>query len=309
MKSDIDQTDIKALDLNLLVVFEALFSEQSVTRAARRVGLSQAAVSGALARLRKAYDDPLFERLQRGLRPSPKAILLQPLVAEALSLVRQSLGGAAAADGTADQIVILGISDDFEIAYGQTLVTAARALRPNLRVIFRQTNSVMMARALHDRSIDLALTSGGARDARIKSQSMGQSDYLCLYDPNFRADTGQLTIEEYVSREHVLVSYTGLTGVVDDVLAESGLRRRVCAATSHFSALPFLLIGTDAVATVPGHAARAIAARSQLAFCQPPLPFPAYSVDLSWRFDALRRQTVLIVRDVISDVFRSKTNN
>lgn len=304
MNSDIAHINIMMPDLNLLLVFEALLSEHSVTRAALRLGLSQAAVSGALSRLRKVYDDPLFERLQRGLRPTPKAIMLQPLVADALALVRRSLG-VAVEDGAADEIVVLGLSDDFEIAYGRALVAAARAAQPNLRLVFRQTNSAMMVKALHDRTIDLALTSGGARDVRIKSQSLGQSGYLCLYDPGRRDSTGPLTLEEYVSRDHILVSFTGLTGVTDDVLAERGLRRRIRTATSHFSGLPFLLAGTDAIATIPSHAAEMIARRHQLALSPPPLPFPAYAIDLSWRFDALRRGHIVTVRNAISDVFRS----
>src|SRR6476660_7103581 len=82
---------VEAFDLNLLLAFEALWTERHVTRAARRVGLTQSAMSHALGRLRAQLDDPLFSPTPRGLQPSPRAHALAPPLAEALTLVRRAL--------------------------------------------------------------------------------------------------------------------------------------------------------------------------------------------------------------------------
>lgn len=291
--------DDKAFDLNLLRVFKALMEELSATRAAERLGVSQAAVSASLKRLRLAYGDPLFERTQRGLAPTPRAIVIAQQIDAALTAVAGTLGGGEAASAGRPSVVRLGLSDDFEIAFGGRIVDAVHKANPDIRLVFRQTNSVMAVEALNAREIDLAMTAGGFTDSRIRHRSLGSSHYLAIFDPDIRGSDAPLTAEEYVGQEHVLISYSGLTGVTDDVLAEHGRRRMVRAATTHFSALPFLIKGTDAVATMPSHAALAIAAFSGLAACETPYPFPRYAFGLSWRFDALRDRAVLAVRDII----------
>ena len=292
-------------DLNLLKVFRVLMSELNATRAAERLGLSQAAVSASLRRLRSLYGDPLFERTQRGLRPTPRAILLQPLVEEALGLIEASLGsGPLPAERARLAVVRIGLSDDFEMAFGARIVELARQAVPDVRVVFRQTNSVVAAEALNGRDIDLAITSGGLGDGRLKHRLLGNSDYLIVYDIRHRPGTEPFTVEDYVARDHILVSYSGLSGITDDVLAEHGLRRRIRAATTHFSALSFLLAGSDAVATIPGHAARALCAASPGFATSPcPLPFPRYAFGLSWRFDAMRNPAVAQLRDLIAALF------
>ena len=303
--SDIIRSDIRKADLNLLVVFELLLEEHNVTAAAARLGLSQAAVSAALKRLRALYGDPLFLRTQNGLKPTPRAIVLKPMVEDALALIRKSLGASSgfSADAHKMHVVTLGLSDDFEMAFGGTLIQAAQRALPGVRLVFRQTNSAMVAAALHERDIDLAITSGGLGDSRLKHLSLGSSGYLCVYDLRSRGSQEPLSIDEYVAREHLLISFSGLVGVVDDVLAEHGLRRRLRAATSHFSALPFLLAGTDAIATLPSHAARALLPLKLFGVSPCPIAFPNYSIDLSWRFDAVRQRPIQQMRDLIAEFF------
>lgn len=293
-------SDIKTFDLNLLRVFQALMSELNATVAAEKLGVSQAAVSAALKRLRTAYDDPLFERTQRGFKPTPRAIVIAPLIEEAIGLASATFGEGSRNAGT---VVRLGLSDDFELAFGASIISRMHMLQPDIRLVFRQTNSVMAVEALHTHEIDLALTSGGFSDSRIKHRSLGSSHYLALFDPVVRGSDAHLSVEEFVETEHILISYSGLTGITDDVLGEHGYTRKVRAATTHFSALPFLLRGSDAIATMPSHAARAIAATGMLATSPAPLPYPEYSFGLSWRFDATRNSAVRAARGIIAEIF------
>lgn len=303
LNSDINMIDNKELDLNLLRVFRTLMSELNATRAAGRLGISQAAVSSALGRLRRAYDDPLFERTQRGLKPTARAIVIAPMIEEALTIVSSTLGDTGSTDARATVVVRLGLSDDFEIAFGPQIMARVHAAQPDIRLVFRQTNSLMAVEALNNREIDLALTAGGFSDSRIKHRSLGASHYLVVFDPGPRGTSAPMTTEEYVATEHVLISYSGLTGITDDVLGEHGFARKVRAATTHFSALPFLLHGTDALATMPSHAARAVAATGRFATSPTPLPFPEYAFGLSWRYDAVRTPAVRAVRDLVTGLF------
>lgn len=307
--SDIDNINIEAIDLNLLKVLEALHEEGSASRAAVRLGLTQSAVSAALGRLRRLYDDHLFVRTGRGLAPTLRANELKPLVSEALDKCRQSLqlvsGGRA---GYAGRSLSLGLSDDFELALGKQLIDRLELEMPGLRIVFRQTHSRIVGDMLLDRQVDMAIASGGFTSAAIGSETLGEGRYACLLDACQsltveEIDSQQrLTLAAFLSRQHLLVSSGGFIGMVDEVLIPQGLKRTVRASTTHFSALPYLLLGSRALATIPLHAARTLVAFHPLQLVLPPIAMPAYAINLGWRRDALRDPAIVKMKQVISDI-------
>ncbi|QLG93027.1 LysR family transcriptional regulator [Pseudomonas yamanorum] len=297
--------NIAQVDLNLLKAFEALHDESSASRAALRLGVTQSAVSAALRRLRELYGDQLFVRTGRGLAPTLRANQLKPVISEALDRCRQSL---AMVDPHGSEYqgrsVALGLSDDFEVAYGRRLIEEIARRAPKLRVIFRQTHSQIVANALLDRTLDLAITAGGFAERRLSRQVLGEGDYQCLVDPGSLASDQQVIgLDEFVEREHVLVSSGGFIGITDEGLAALGLSRQVCASTTHFAALPFLLKGSHAVATIPGHAAQAIAHMTGLRVLPCPLALPRYPVELGWRTQAQLDPVLLKVREAVVACF------
>ncbi|MBJ2216876.1 LysR family transcriptional regulator [Pseudomonas sp. MF7453] len=299
--------NIAQVDLNLLKTFEALHDESSASRAALRLGVTQSAISAGLRRLRELYGDPLFVRTGRGLAPTLRANQLKPVISEALDRCRQSLA-MTNPDNPHYQgrSVVLGLSDDFEIAYGRPLMDAIAERLPKLRVIFRQTHSQIVAGALLDRNLDLAITAGGFAERRLSRQVLGEGDYCCLVDPGSLVPGQQgLELAEFIAREHVLVSSGGFIGITDEGLAAQGLSRQVCASTSHFAALPYLLKGSTAVATIPGHAAEAIAQMTGLRVLPCPLALPHYPVELGWRTQAQLDPLLLKVREAIVACFTS----
>ncbi|WP_130901974.1 LysR substrate-binding domain-containing protein [Pseudomonas sp. Sample_23] len=299
------QMNIADIDLNLLKVFEALHEESSASRAALRLGVTQSAVSAALRRLREVYGDQLFVRTGRGLAPTLQANQLKPVISDALNKCRQSL---AMLDPATNQYegrsVAIGLSDDFEIAYGRRLIEELARRAPKLRLIFRQTHSQIVARALMERSIDLAITAGGFSERLLSRQVLGEGGYACLVDPaSLAPGQQQIALQEFVEREHILVSSGGFIGITDEGLAAVGLSRRVCASTTHFAALPFLLKGSQAVATIPAHAAANIAALSGLALLPCPLALPRYPVELGWRTSTQIDPVLVKVREAIAATF------
>ncbi|ROM83488.1 LysR family transcriptional regulator [Pseudomonas brassicacearum] len=297
--------NIADIDLNLLKTFEALHDESSASRAALRLGVTQSAISAALRRLRSLYDDQLFVRTGRGLAPTLRANQLKPVISEALNKCRQSL---AMVDPHANHYqgrsVIVGLSDDFEIAYGRRLVEEVAQRAPGLRLIFRQTHSQIVGLALMERHLDLAITAGGFAQRLLSRQVLGEGDYACLVDPASLAQASPtLNLEAFVAREHLLVSSGGFIGITDEGLAGLGLSRRVSASTTHFAALPFLLKGSQAVATIPTHAAQAIAALGGLALLPCPLALPRYPIELGWRTQLQMDPAVIKVREAIVAAF------
>lgn len=176
-----NQMNIAQVDLNLLKAFEALHDESSASRAALRLGVTQSAMSAALRRLRELYGDQLFVRTGRGLAPTLRANQLKPVVSEALNKCRQSL---AMVDPHASHYqgrsVAIGLSDDFEIAYGRRLIEEVARRAPKLRLIFRQSHSQIVGEALLQRSIDLAISAGGFAERMLSRQVLGKA-VICAW--------------------------------------------------------------------------------------------------------------------------------
>ncbi|MCK6190787.1 LysR family transcriptional regulator [Pseudomonas sp. EYE_354] len=299
--------NIAQVDLNLLKTFEALHDESSASRAALRLGVTQSAISAGLRRLRQVYGDPLFVRTGRGLAPTLRANQLKPVISEALDRCRQSLAMVNPEHPHYQgRSVVVGMSDDFEIAYGRRLMWEIAQRLPKLRVIFRQTHSQIVASALLERTLDLAITAGGFAQNRLSRLVLAEGDYRCLVDPATLApEQHGISLDDFVAREHVLVSSGGFIGITDEGLAALGLSRQVCASTSHFAALPFLLKGSQAVATIPGHAAQAIAEMTGLRVLPCPLALPRYPVELGWRTQVQLDPMLLKVREAIVASFTS----
>lgn len=297
--SEIDFNDV---DLNLLKVFEALHEEGGAGRAAIRLGLTQSAVSAALGRLRVLYADHLFERTGRGLRPTSRAEELRPLIAEALDKCRQSMARTASSrDGYGNRVLALGLSDDYEIALGAALIDRVRSQAPGLRLILRQTHSLIAGDALMARNIDLSLTAGGVTSRTLGRQSLGTGGYACVLAPEHAPPHG-LDVEEFLRREHILISSGGFVGVVDEALKGLGRKRRIRASTTHFAVLPHLLQGNDCVATLPRHAALALARTSSLRCVDCPIGLPSYSMEIGWRADGMRDPAIQHLKALLFEV-------
>lgn len=290
--------NIEQMDLNLFKVFEALYEEGSASRAALRLGVTQSAVSASLARLRTIFNDHLFTRTGRGLSPTRRAEEMKPVVSDALQSCRQSLSLARfVGNASQERTLAIGWSDDYEIALGRTVIDQVHQAFPGVRLLFRQSHSKVAAEMLRNREVDLVVSAPPEASSALKYETLGQGGYACLSaDP-----LATLTIEEYIARPHLLVSSGGIVGIVDEALSVRSLKRQIEASTTHFSALPFLLTGTDALATLPRHAARRLATVSGLTLHACPLALPAYNGGLGYRAESLRDPVIAAVVAIVRE--------
>lgn len=280
----IDHANLSRLDLNLLVAFDALLAESSVTRAAERVGISQPSMSHALGRLRRLFKDELFLRAPDGVRPTPRALALADPVRLALSAIQGALQEGGFDPAQAERAFVLGMPDSIEVALLPRLLAHLEATAPKVNLRVRMVDRFEVPEQLDRDRLHLAvsglLTEGTVHHKRRRLYGI---DYLVLYDLARLPLEPPLTLEDYVAVPHVLGSLRGdAHGVVDDALAPLGLRRTVAVATPHFAAVPFLLKGARLLSTVPQPAAGIFAERFGLATSPVPVALPDVDVSMLW---------------------------
>ena len=246
--------DISSVDLNLLHVMQAVDQEGSVTRAAQRLGLSQPAVSNAVARLRRMLGDPLFVRSAHGMEATPRARRVLEAIDAAMGLIRQGLrDGSAGFDPahSTEQFNLL-ISDLGEIVYLPRLLAHLEVHAPGIKIRVRQLAGGGYAEALEAGLADLAVGFLPHPRSSLRSRRLFSDRFVCLVRSGHPILASELTLERYLSLSHVVVSRKGgREGLVTTALDALGVARRDTLTIPHFAAAANVVAGSDLSATVP----------------------------------------------------------
>ena len=276
--------NIYALDLNLLSVFEALITEKSVSKAAKKIGLSQPAASAALNRLRHIYKDPLFVRTQKEMVPTAKAITLQEPLLKAFSLIGTSLiekGPFNPAD--CNRIFRVAMSDWTCLGFLPELIRILRKKAPHSKLVIRNMTAHDMQEALNENALDLAITGQNFLHPGSPQQILYKEYYKCIAWKNHFAFKKKMTIDTFVSYPHLLFSPTGEgSGDVDKVLAKIGKKRNVVVRVAYSLAIPALIQNTDFICTVPRPVADFFAKKGDLKTFDPPMPLAGHNMTQYW---------------------------
>src|SRR5690349_12672275 len=275
------QTQLEHIDLNLLVTLDVLLAEGSVTVAARRLRLSQSAVSRSLTRLRELFGDELFVRTGSGMRPTRRALELTAPLRHALA----ELGVLLEPRERFDPLTASRVFQIAALDYSQlTLIgpwTARLAERaPGIDVVVRQL-SVHSKRDLEAGALDVYVAPRTRTVAGVIWTALHEDDYACVVWAEHAVR--RLTLARYVQLEHVLVAPGERPGgIADRVLAERGLSRRVSVRVPTFLSVPYLLLGTQRIATVPRRIAERFVEHHALRMLEPPIDLPPVVLHLGW---------------------------
>jgi DNA-binding transcriptional LysR family regulator len=274
--------NIRSVDLNLLVAFDALFDERSVSRAAARLALTQPTVSGLLNRLRHTFSDQLFVRTSRGILPTPRAEALagpvKELLATAVGLIQPQAFNPAIAEAT----VKLCGSDYLQQAVIVPVAKRIRILAPRITVLVTPRPATGVTELLARGEIDICISIRDVAIPELPSQFLYLDRYVCVARKKHPLKTRRISINQLCAFDHLLVDPTGrsLVGPVDNMLAGLGHHRRVAAAVPSFHILFELLQSDDIIAFVPE---RILATRhSQLKVFQAEVSPPALEVLANW---------------------------
>jgi len=279
----IESMDTRNLDLGLLVTLEALLSEGNVTRAARRLNLSQPALSARLARLRDAFGDPLLIPAQRGMVLTQRAVELRQPLHEALEGVRRVVAnGAQFNPATMQATLVIAASDYQQYALLSRFSVALRTEAPMVRIAWRALDVPALATQLERGEVDLALATPEHAPAAMRQRQLFREDYAVIARQGHPAVQGRLSLEVFCALEHVVVSPQGggFSGPTDAALEAVGRRRTVALSTSGFLIVPEVVSRSDMIALIPRRIADGWSDRLQV--LEPPLTIPGFTVASVW---------------------------
>lgn len=275
------ETNIRALDLNLLVVLEQLLKQSTVSAAAEELGMSQPAASRALAKLRLMFDDPLLVPSGRTLVLTPRAKSLREPLERILAETRSLLGPEEFSPAKADFALRLYTLDYESLVYlpGFLLeLNAAPLLR--LEITPRVKDPV---KEMRDGHLDLIVGALEDLPSDFHQQHLFDERFVCVTRQDHPMLKSKLSLEAYIEMPHVMITTTGSPGgPVDDLLAERGLERKVGLRLPHFLAAPLAVAQTDMVLTLPERLARQAAEWAPLSVWEPPVPLPSFSFRMVW---------------------------
>lgn len=270
-------------DVDLLRLFDLLYSTHSVTRSAEQLGLSQPTVSIWLGKLRRQLNDPLFVRTPAGMQPTPRADELIEPARQALEALRSLTARGAVFDpARSSRRFRICMTDASHVTLLPQLLAHVRALAPGVTLEAARIDDET-AHALQAGEADLALGLVPWLESGFYQQVLFPQDWVCLVNPQHPRIGGKpFTVRQYKDEAHIgIVAGTGAQ-LLSDALERHRIQRRVVLELPGFLGLGAIVSTTDLIATLPRHIGETLAAASGVGVYDCPVPIPAFTVKQHW---------------------------
>jgi DNA-binding transcriptional LysR family regulator len=271
-----------AIDLNLLIVFDAVMHERNLTRAGRRLGLSQPAASHALARLRTTLKDDLFVRTPEGMQPTARAQQMAEPVRDALRMLRLTLEPEEFDPTVATRTFTIAANNHAARAIVPELARRVSEVAPYVSLNVQPVGFRDVLDQL-DLGTDVALERLVDGGERFKCVRIMEDDFVAVFDRDHPAGRAPVfTAEQVAEIPHILTSSTGDdTSFIDEALEEHGLARKIAVRVPMLS-IALMLVGSDSLAVLPRRVAVDLTRICPLAMRDLPFPSPQMSLAMIW---------------------------
>lgn len=278
--------NLTSMDLNLLVAFDALARERNVTLAANRVGLTQPAMSNALARLRRIFNDPLFVRTSAGMQPTPYAQQLAEPISRACELMEAALRTDASFDPATSSRKTFSfyLSEIGELVFLPKILQALQKHAPRIAVKVHRVPEIGAQDAMAAGDVDLAIGIFPNLASGFYQQRLYGDKFVCIMRRDHPLVQDSLSMEQYLAVPHAIVAATG-TGhdtAIEQVLWKQRLHRKIAVTVPHFLVLPTIVQQTDAIATIPSRMAAALESIPGVKVLEAPIKFPRIEIRQHW---------------------------
>ena len=297
--------DIRSLDLNLLVVFDAMLHHQNVSKAAEAIKLSQPAMSAAISRLRTLFDDPLFVRTKAGMEPTPKAKALSPSVRLVVQTIQTDiLLPKKFIPANSDRTFTLVTPDIAEVNFLPRLIAELAHQSPliNLKTLAMPREAA--ADSLASGAAEMAI--GYFPDlhkAGFFQQKLISSSHVCLLRKKHPIVGEKITSTQFMQAPHAVVRPDGREHLFEQFLQSKNIKRRVVVELSHFMSLLPIIETSDLIATVPKDLADFFVKHGDVRYIPTPMKSPVIDVHLFWHQRFQKDPAHIWLRQVIHRLF------
>lgn len=295
--------NLRSLDLNLLPVLEAIYSERSLTRASESLHITQPAVSNALARLRMHFEDPLFVREGRGVKPTAMAEALMPAVREALDRLRAGLEPRSQFEpARSTRVFNISARDASAYMLVPPLARKLEAAAPGLRIAWSQMDRAAISTELASGRLDLAIDVQDLRGANLDRDVLFTTPYACMLAPDHPMANKKLTPERFFALRHIAVSSRREgRSLVEEMVRAAGGRITPALRLAHHQAAIEAVRQTHLALVAP----RPMAEASGLTVRDLPITAPMLASVLYWRRETTGDPALTWLRGILKDISRS----
>lgn len=295
-------------EINLLLVFDAIMTEGSITRAAERLAMTQPAVSNAVSRMRGAWKDELFVKDGRNIQPTQYAQNLWKQVRSPLKELQEAVDPGQFDPSTATRSFRLAAADVLIDMVWRPLRQLIETQAPNINIFAHPYNIVNGEQLLHDAEVDLVIGGAPSESRLIVNEHLFQVNYVCVMRPDHPLASGEFTLEQFANAEHLFVSLSGdIEGIVDQVLMQFGLRRRVAMSVNHFAAVAPLLTDSNLIAVVPSTPVAKDILSGDLAVRLAPIDIPTKPVMCLWHRRQEQDLGLMWLRERVNNIIRQQS--
>ena len=276
-----------SIDLNLLAVFQEVYRERQISSAARRLELTQSAVSNALARLRRLFGDELFVRTGQGMQPTPFAESLAGPVGAALAQVSLALNQRSVFDPAAStRRFTIAMTDVGEVHFMPALIERCRLAAPGLQLSSVRAGSIALKEEMESGRVDLAIVPFEDISEALYQRLLFRQPYVSMMrrgHPLLDAKNGKVDLARFAAAEHLLVdSDDSPYERINQLLEKAGVGGSTRFRVPHFTAVPYIVGSSDLVVTVPQKLAERAGPPFGLAWITPPLALPVLQTNMFW---------------------------
>ncbi|WP_036478289.1 LysR family transcriptional regulator [Myxosarcina sp. GI1] len=279
---NIDYTNLRQIDLNLLIALDVLIAEASVTKAAERLNMSQSAMSYSLKRLRTILGDDILVRTSREMEVTPYARQISDRIRQILTEIQLTLLEPDEFNpATASETFRIAASDYVEATLGINLIRQLTTQAPGIRIRISNLDKETIMDALDENRIDIAINPELPLKSWHVAEKLYREEFVCVMRGDDSAS--ELSVANYLERSHILVSLRDdFQGAYDKILAQQQQSRRVIWSTPHFMVVSLLLANSDCIALLPKRMAQQCAKNMNLSLLPPPIPIKGFTVSMVW---------------------------
>ena len=301
---------MRTQELNLLMMFDAIMTEGSITRAAQRLAMTQPAVSNAVSRMRSLWKDDLFIKEGRNIQPTLFAQNLWLQIREPLQQLQDAVAPNEFDPATSTRTFRLAVASAIVDISWAPLRAIIEKEAPSINIHAIPYTITNGEQVLEDAEVDLVVGTSNSNSPVILSEFLFNSAFVCIMRNGHPLAKPNLGIDEFADAAHLIVSLSGdVTGYTDQALAQHGKKRRIAMSVNHFSSVPALIESSDLISVVPPTVVEEAIFSQRITAMLPPVEVPGTPVYSLWHKRQERDAGLIWLRNHVNRIIKEHADN